>query len=88
MFNKSTDHGNDVMVVQFVLLFFTEVIFREASMEMDFKTVNVECAQKQIDNNFPWSVLFAVKQLTWVSWFHLSFEHVDVISMVNKSTDH
>ena len=34
------------MVVQFVLLFFTRMIFREASMEMDFKTVNVVLKNK------------------------------------------
>jgi len=29
-----------------------------------------------------------MKPLSWGSWFHLSFEHFDVISMVDKSTDH
>lgn len=45
MFNniiyKSTDHGYDVMVVQYVFIFFTRVIFLETLMEMDFKTVDV-----------------------------------------------
>ena len=31
---------------------------------------------------------FAVKPLACGSWFHLSFEHFNIISMVHKSTDH
>ena len=30
---------------------------------------------------------FAMKPLACGSWFHLSFEHFDVISMVDKSAD-
>ena len=35
-----------------------------------------------------YTVEFAVKQLACGSWFLLSFEHFDVISTVDKSTDH
>ena len=38
-FDKNTVHGNDVMVVQFVVLFLARAIFRETSTEMDVKTV-------------------------------------------------
>ena len=57
MFDKSTVHGNmdnrktgslssirdgnDMMVVQFVVLFLARAIFRETSTDMDVKTVNV-----------------------------------------------
>ena len=34
------------MMVQFVLLFFTRVIFQEASIEMDLKTVNIDLKNK------------------------------------------
>ena len=66
---------------------------------MDVKTVNVS-VKKQIDNNFPGSVLLStvemtskclklcVKLLARGSWFHLSFEHFDVISVVDKRRDH
>ena len=41
MFDKSTDHENDVMMAQFVCLFLECAIFRETSTEMDVQTVNV-----------------------------------------------
>ena len=41
MFDKSTDHENDVMMAQFVCLFLVCAIFRETSTEMDVQTVNV-----------------------------------------------
>ena len=41
MFDKSTLHRNDMMVVQFVVLFLARAIFRETSAEMDIKTVIV-----------------------------------------------
>ena len=47
MVNKSTDHGNDVMVASH----------------------------------------FAVKLLAHDSWLHLSFEHFDIFSMVDKSIE-
>ena len=42
MFDKSTDHGNDdVMMAQYVFLFPSRAIFQETSTEMDIHTVNV-----------------------------------------------
>ena len=41
MFDKSADHGNDVMMAQFVFLFLSCAIFPETSTEVDDKTVNV-----------------------------------------------
>ena len=35
MFDKSADHGNDGLVVQFVFLFLTYTILRETPTEMD-----------------------------------------------------
>ena len=66
---------------------------------MDVKNCKCYC-KKQIDNNFPRSVLlstieikssqnvenFAVKPLVCGSWFHLSFKHFEAISIVDKST--
>ena len=68
-------------------------------MEMDIKTVNECYCKKQIDNNFPWCVLLSTIEMASKcsklyrettrrsSWFHLSFEHFDIISVVDKSTD-
>ena len=93
MFDKSTDPGNDLMVVQLFLSF--SLIFQETSFEMDVKIVTI------IYYNFPWSALLStiemtsqnvqnlgVKTLACSLWFHLSFEYVDVIFIVDKSTDH
>ena len=93
----------EMMVIQFVLLFFALAIFRKTSTEMDFKTVNVK---KQIDNNLPWSVLLSTIEMT-SQCSKLRSEttrlrlvvscgsenlvlniFADVISMVDKSTDH
>ena len=59
MFDNTTDHGNGVMVAQFVFLFFAYAIFRETSTEMDVKSVNVKKQKKQIGNNLLWSVLLS-----------------------------
>ena len=93
MFNKSRDPGNDLMVVQLFLSF--SFIFQETSFEMDVKIVTI------IYYNFPWSALLStiemtsqnvqnlgVKTLACSLWLHLSFEYVDVIFIVDKSTDH
>ena len=66
---------------------------------MGIKTVNG--IVKKIKSNFPRSVLLnrpykwcqnvenlLVKPLACGLWFHLSLEHFDVISMVDKSIDH
>ena len=96
--DKSTDHGSDVMVAQFVFLFLARAIFRETSTEMEmWKNVTV-IVKKQSTTIF--FCLYAdrpskwrqnvqnvrVKPLVCGSWFHLSFEHFDVISMFDKST--
>ena len=62
MFENSADHGNEVMVARFVFLFLSRVIFRETSTEMDVKTFNV-IVKKQIDNNFPWSLLLSLSYM-------------------------
>ena len=71
------------MVVQFVFFFLSCAIFRENSAEMDVKTMNVMVKKQknQIDNNYPWSVLLLTTEMS-------SFEHFDVISMVDKKADH
>ena len=68
-------------------------------MEMDVITVNLIIKNKSttishgltlIDHRHDLKMFkhFAVKPLACGSWFHLSFEHVDFTSMVDKSTDH
>ena len=49
MFSKSTDHGNDmmVMVLQFFFLFLRSKIFQEISTEIDIKTVTVNVRVKK-----------------------------------------
>ena len=55
--SKSTDHGNDVMVAQYVFLILAHVTFRETIREMDVKSF--QCyRKKQINNNFPWCIYF------------------------------
>ena len=93
MFDKSTDPGNDLIRVQLFLSFSS--IFQQTSLEMDVKIVNI------IYYNFLWSALLStiemtsqnvqnlgVKTLACSLWLHLSFEYVDVIFIVDKSTDH
>ena len=46
MFDKSTGHGNNVMVAQFVFLFLERMIFQETYTEMDIKTANHLLFQK------------------------------------------
>ena len=86
--------------MQFVFLFLACTVFQEISIEMDIKIVNVIIKNKSatvfhsLYSHRPIERLsctqnvqnFAIKTLTHGSWFHLMFEHVDVISMVNKST--
>ena len=50
MFSKSTDHGNDVMVLQFFFLFLRSKIFQEISTEIDIKTVTVNVMVKKKTN--------------------------------------
>ena len=56
MFDKSTDPGNDLMVVQLFLSF--SLIFQETSFEMDVKIVTI------IYYNFPWSALLSTIEMT------------------------
>lgn len=56
MFDKSTDSGNDLMVVQLFLSFSS--IFQETSLEMDVKIVNI------IYYNFPWSAVLSTIEMT------------------------
>ena len=51
VFEQSADHGNDVMMTQFVFIFLSGVIFREISTGMDVKNCQSYC-KKQIDNGF------------------------------------
>ena len=41
MFDRRTDHGNDVMVTQFGFLLLARAIFRETSWKINIKPVNV-----------------------------------------------
>ena len=63
MFDKCTDHGNDVMVAKFVSLCLVHVTFQEISKEMDVKTVIV-IVKKQINNNFSYSPLLWTMEMT------------------------
>ena len=81
------------MVVQFVVLFLARAIFRETSTEMDVKTVKWMLSWKTNRQKFAMvcSLIdqnLAVKPLARGAWFHLSLQHFDVISTVDKSTDH
>ena len=95
MFNKSIDHENGLICFLFIMC----TIFLETSMEMDVVTLNVIVKNKSttifhgltlIDHRHDLKMFkhFAVKPLACGSWFYLSFEHVDITSMVDKSTDH
>ena len=95
MFNKSIDHENGLICFLFIMC----TIFWETSMEMDVVTLNVIVKNKSttifhgltlIDHRHDLKMFkhFAVKPLACGSWFYLSFEHVDITSMVDKSTDH
>ena len=83
---KSTDHGNDVMMAQFAFLFLSRASFRETSREMDVKIVN----GMEITNGQQfYMVCTLIDHTNDVKMSKtLSFEHVDVISMVDKNTDH
>ena len=55
LFDESTDHGNDVMVAQFVFVLVVLINFPEMLMENDVKNSQCYC-KKQIDKKFPWPV--------------------------------
>ena len=86
------------MVVQFVFVSVPHMNFQETSIEIKVRNCQCYC-KKQINNTFPWSVLLSTIEMSKYSKlcsettclqlrFYLSFEHFDVISMVDKSTDH
>ena len=79
MVDKSTDHGNNMMVVQFVFHFLARTTFQEPWTEMDIK--NCQCYCKKQINSIEMMPMFK-------TLFHFSFEHFDLIFMVDKSTDH
>ena len=55
LFDESTDHGNDVMVAQFVFVLVMLINFPEMLMENNIK--NCQCYRKnQINKKFPWPV--------------------------------
>ena len=85
----------DVMVAHFVFLFLARTIFRETSTEIDVKNCLCYC-KKQVDNYFPWSILWSGIEMTSKcsdlcsktrlscdSWFWLDFWTFDVISKVD-----
>ena len=74
MFGKRTDHGNAWWWCD---LFYS---FSLARLSESVLLSTVEMTQN-VQN-------FAVKPRAAGEWFHLCFEHFDVISMVDKSTDH
>ena len=84
MFDKSTGHGNNVMVAQFVFLFLERMIFQETYTEMDIKTANHLLFQKTNQQQFSMvctlidhrNDIKMFKTLQWnQSQFHLGFEH-------------
>ena len=91
--DKSTDHENDVMVVQLCISFSRARVIQK---NYNFKTVKVivkKQSKTTIHGLYSYRPLkcrqnvqnFAVRPLACGSWFHLSFEHVDVICMVDNS---
>ena len=95
MFDKSTGHGNNVMVVQFVFLFLEHIIFQKTYTEMDMKTANHLLFQKTNRQQFSMVCTLTdhrndtkcskhcsetTHSFTWVL-------NIDIISMVNKKAD-
>ena len=66
---ESTHQGNDAMMAQSVFLFVYRSILQETSPGKDHKN------GQNVQN-------FAVKPFAFGSWFHLSFQHFDVLSLV------
>ena len=62
MVDKSTDSGNDMMVAQFVFLFLRARFPEKLQPKWTSKTVNA-VVKKQIDNNFPRSVLLSTIEM-------------------------
>ena len=71
------------------------MISRETSSEMDVSVIEKKKKKKTVDN-FSWSVQLSTiemtsevqnLQLACGSRFHLSFEHFDIISVIDKRID-
>ena len=64
--------------------------FLETLTEIEVKNGQCFC-KKQIGNNFSWSMLLSTIEMSskcsklFGSWFHLNFEHFDLISLADKS---
>ena len=95
MFDKSTGHGNNVMVAQFVFLFLEHMIFQETYTEMDIKTANHLLFQKTNRQQFSMVCTLIdhrndIKMFKTLQWNQYSFTwvlNIDIISMVNNKTD-
>ena len=95
MFDKSTGHGNNVMVAQFVFLFLERMIFQQTYTEMDIKTANHLLFQKTNQQQFSMVCTLIdhrndIKMFKTLQWNHYSFTwvlNIDIISMVNDKTD-
>ena len=95
MFDKSTGHGNNVMVAQFVFLFLERMIFQETYTEMDIKTANHLLFQKTNRQQFSMVCTLIdhrndIKMFKTLQWNQYSFTwvlNIDIISMVNNKTD-
>ena len=59
MVDKSTDHGNDIMVAQFLLLFLARAMFIEKLRRKWMLQTAYVIVKKQANNKFPLSVLLA-----------------------------
>lgn len=56
MASESKANGNDVMMAQ--LFFFSRAIFQETSPGLTLKPAMLLLKNTEIDNSFPWSILF------------------------------
>ena len=101
MFSKSTDHGNDVMELQFFFSLSREQDFPRNFNGNTHQNSYCQCygKKKKTDNNFPWSVFLSTIENQMTSKCSklcsettrlrlVAFQHFDIISMVVKSTDH
>ena len=83
-----------VRVAQFVFLFLARAIYRESPAKIDVKTDNIMVKNKSTitfhglysSRPYKWSQNvqnFPMKPFACGLWFHMSFEHFDIISMVH-----
>ena len=92
MVDNSTDDGNDFMATRFVLLFLARSTSATEKLQQKWtsKTVNAKVKNK---NRWQYSMVSTlivhrndVNMFKTLHLNHLSFEHSDVISMVDEST--